>query len=318
MARQGHGETRSRTEGAAEDRGSGGAKGPGRAAAGRLGADGSWEHRRTSGTSPSSRSGPWGRWGVGPALTLDDRALDAASRGALERGLRLLGLDLDRATLVAISRHAALVLTWTRRLNLTATRDPEAFVRDHVLDSLAAVALLRARGIDRFLDLGSGAGLPGIPLALALPARDCLLVEATAKKATFLELAAAELGRADTIRVAAARVEELARDPHERGSWPAVTARAVGSLAELVELALPLLRPGGLLVAWKAGRVIDELPAAERAAGALGGGQPELVSPDRPALRDLLGGRRLVIVEKIRATPDGFPRPPAARRRRPW
>lgn len=328
MARQGHGETRSRTEGAAEDRGGGRAKDPWRAATGRFGAGGSWERRRAGGASPSSRSGPSDRLGVGPAATPDGPArgarargtvlLDAADRAVLERGLHLLGLDLDPLTLAAISRHAALVLTWTHRLNLTATRDPEAFLRDHVLDSLTGVPLLRVRGIYRFLDLGSGAGLPGIPLALALPAKRCLLVEARAKKAAFLERAVAELGCRDRIGVVAERAEELAVRPAERSAWPAVTARAVAPLAELIELALPLLRVGGLLVAWKGPRLEEELPAAERAAAALGAAPPEVVEPDGPEWRDLLGARRLVVVEKRRPTPPGVPRSPAVRRRRPW
>jgi 16S rRNA (guanine527-N7)-methyltransferase len=244
--------------------------------------------------------------------------LGPAYEAVLSTGLAALDLTLAPSVRAAVDRFAELVLTWTERLNLTATRDPAAFAKDHILDSLTAVPLFRARGLDRFLDLGAGAGLPGIPLALAVPATECLLVEATAKKAAFLRLAAGELRRAATIRVAAARVEDLADDPRERGAWPAVTARAVGPLAELVELALPLLRPGGILVAWKAARVVDELPAAERAARTLGGARPELVDPAAPALRSLLGERRLVVVEKVGATPDGFPRRPAVRRRRPW
>ncbi len=333
MARQGHGETRSRTEGAAEDRGGGGAKGPRRAATSRFGADGSWERRRTGGASPSSRSGPSNRRGADPAaapdgptlgprargtIPLDARGLDAAERAVLERGLDLLGLDLDPATLAAISRHAALVLAWTHHLNLTATRDPEAFLRDHVLDSLTAVPLLRARGIDRFLDLGSGAGLPGVPLALALPAERCLLVEARAKKAAFLERAILELGCRDRIAVVAERAEEVALRPAERAAWPAATARAVAPLAELIELALPLLQVGGVLVAWKGARLEEELPAAERAAAIMGAAPPEVVEPAGSELRGLLGARRLVIVEKRRPTPAGVPRSPAVRRRRPW
>lgn len=316
MAREGPGETRSRTRRATEDRGGGGAIGPTRAAAVRLGAERSPERRRTDGLPPSPhpRTDPV-RSDLGDPAPVE---LGSAYAAVLAAGLEALGLDLDPETRTAIDRHAGLVLAWTSRVNLTATRDPVAFARDHVLDSLTAVPILRAHGIDAFLDLGSGAGLPGIPLALALPASRCLLVEARTKKAAVLARIVAALGRGDRIRVVAARAEDLAGDPAERASWPAVTARAVGSLADLVELGLPLLRPGGLLVAWKAERLIAELPAAERAAAALGGGRPAIVEPDGTALRNLLGERRLVVVEKIRETPEGVPRPPAVRRRRPW
>jgi len=238
----------------------------------------------------------------------------------LDDGLRALGLAVDPATRAAIDRYAALVLGWSQRLNLTGTRDPVAFARDHILDSLTAVPILRERGVRRFLDLGSGGGLPGIPLALALPADRSLLVEARAKKAAVLKRIVAALGLEGRIRVAGRRVEDLARPGVERDAWPAVTARAVGPLAELVELALPLLAPGGALVAWKAGRLAEELSAAERATVAVGGGRPIVLEPRpaEPVLRDLLGGRRLVIVEKLRPTPAGIPRSPAARRRRSW
>src|SRR4029077_18074064 len=106
--------------------------------------------------------------------------------------------------------------------------------------------------VDAFVDLGSGGGLPGVPLAIALPARRALLVESTGKKARFLETAVAAVAPADdhdtaseaTIDVAGVRAEVLARDPAQRGAWPCVTARAVAALPDLVELAVPLLRPG--------------------------------------------------------------------------
>jgi 16S rRNA (guanine527-N7)-methyltransferase len=319
VARQGSGETRSRTERAAEDRGGSGAIRPTRAAAVRLGADRSRERRGTRRLPPSPRPAAHA---PRPTL-LGDLAdptpveLGPSARASLEAGLAALGLELDTGDRAAIERHAGLVLAWTRLVDLTATVDPEAFVRDHVVDSLTAVPVLRRRRVERFLDLGSGGGLPGIPLAVALPAEACL-VEARAKRAAVLERMVTALGLAGRIRVVAARAEDLAADPTERARWTAVTARAVGPLAELVELALPLLAPGGVLVAWKAGRLGEELPAAERAAAALGGGRPEVVTPAGAHLRDLLGGRRLVLVEKLRPTPGGYPRRPTVRRRRPW
>ena len=115
----------------------------------------------------------------------------------------------------------------------------------------------------RFLDLGSGGGYPGLPLALALPAERALLVDSIAKKAAFLEVAVAAAGVAGRVEIAAARAESLAADRRHRERWPAVTVRAVASLAELVELAFPLLAPGGVLVAWKRG----SRPTRSRPAG---------------------------------------------------
>jgi len=194
----------------------------------------------------------------------------------------------------------------------------------HVLDSLTAVPLLRSAGIDAFADLGSGGGLPGLPLAIALPAQRALLVESTGKKARFLETAVAAVmpeahggdvpGSVAPVAVAAVRAEALARDPAHRGAWPCVTARAVAALPDLVELAVPLLGPGGILVAWKRGDLTGELDAGRRALDALGGGRVELHPVELPAL----AGHALVVVTAEGQAPAAYPRDPAARARRPW
>jgi 16S rRNA (guanine527-N7)-methyltransferase len=187
----------------------------------------------------------------------------------------------------------------------------------HVLDSLTAVRPLRERGIRRFVDIGSGGGYPGLPLAVALPAERALLVESVAKKADFLTAAIVGSGLAGHVEVAARRAEAVAADAGFREAWPAVTARAVATLDELVELAFPLLRPGGVLIAWKSGDIREELDAAGRAAEALGGGQLVDLDAASPAVPGL-EGRFLVAIAKQGRTPPGYPRDPALRRRRPW
>ena len=188
----------------------------------------------------------------------------------------------------------------------------------HVVDSLSALSLLRDRGIDRFIDLGSGGGYPGIPIAVALPAARALLLEPVAKKAAFLSAAASATGLAGTVEAAAVRAEALALDRRHRGRWPAVTARAVASLAELVELAFPLLAPGGILVAWKRGALADvlagELAAGQRAIEALGGGSVEI----HPVAVTGLDNHRVIVATARRMAPATFPRDPGTRRRRPW
>ena len=232
----------------------------------------------------------------------------------LDAGLQALGLDLPPAVRAAMDGHIRLLLAWTTAINLTAVRDPVAAATSHVLDSLAAVPVLRRSGTDRLLDLGSGGGLPGIPLALALPAATALLVEPVGKKARFLTTAVSAIGADDRIDVAAARVEALARDPRQRGRWPVVTARAVAATADLVELAFPLLTDGGRLVAWKRGDLTEELAAARRAVRGLGGGRVDFLDAAVPGL----AGHRLVVVTRRGRVPDAYPRDPAARRRSPW
>lgn len=219
---------------------------------------------------------------------------------------------LPPAALAALEGHARLLLAWTAAINLTAIREPAEVARLHVLDSLAAVPLLRARGVDAFVDLGSGGGFPGVPLAAALPAARALLVDSVGKKARFLETVAGAVGLDRTVAVESVRAELLAAG-RDREAWPAVTARAVAPLADLVELAFPLLRPGGLLVAWKRGPLDEEAAAAGPVLAALGGGRLEVHDADLPGL----AGHRLVVAVKEGPTPARFPRDPAERRRGP-
>lgn len=242
---------------------------------------------------------------------------DGAGR-ALDGGLAALGIALDTAAREAVEGHLRLLLAWTQAINLTAVRDPVAAATNHVVDSLSAVPLVRRWGAARLLDIGSGGGYPGLPLAAVVPA-GALLVESVGKKVRFLETAAAATGLAGRaedggVEVVNARAEALAGDPGHRGRWPLVTARAVARLDELVELALPLLSVGGRLVAWKRGDLGGELAAAARASAALGGEPPAIERVAAPGL----DGHVLVIVSRSGHTPDGYPRDPAVRVRRPW
>lgn len=249
-----------------------------------------------------------------PTRVEDTPDLPPAYHAALDAGLAALDLTLTPAARAAIDGHARLLLAWTSAINLTAIRDPSAVAVAHVVDSLTAATLLRELGVDQLLDLGSGGGYPGLPLAAALPADRALLIEPVAKKASFLSVAAAATGLADVVEAAPGRAEALAADPRHRGRWPAVTVRAVASLADLVELAFPLLAPGGRLVAWKRGDLSAELAAAERAIDALGGGSLVVRAVDIPGL----DGHRLVVATPGGRVPSGYPRDPAARKRRPW
>jgi 16S rRNA (guanine527-N7)-methyltransferase len=239
--------------------------------------------------------------------------LPAEALAELDRGLGLLGLsDLPGASRGILVDHLRFLAAWNEAINLTAIRDPLAAARLHVLDSLTAVGVLREHEIDAIVDLGSGGGFPGIPLAVAVPARRALLVDSVAKKARFLTAAVGALGLAGRVEAFTGRAEELAADRRHRDRWPAVVARAIGPLAEVVEIGLPLVARGGLLVVWKRGDLGPELDAAEAMLAALGGGPASIVPAD-PRLG--LDRHVLVVVAKEGSTPQGYPRDPAARRR---
>jgi 16S rRNA (guanine527-N7)-methyltransferase len=248
-----------------------------------------------------------------PTRVSDLPPLPAAYEAALDAGLDALDLVLEPAAREAIDTQARFLLAWTTAINLTAIREPAEVARLHVVDSLAAVRLLRGLGVHALLDLGSGGGYPGLPLAVAVPVDRALLVDSIAKKVRFLGTVVEAAGLAARVHAEAARAEALANDPADREAWPAVTARAVAGLAELVEVALPLVAPGGVLVAWKRAPLDDELAAAAAALAALGAGPVTVHEAGVPGLE----AHRLVVVPRGGPIDPRFPRDPAERRRHP-
>lgn len=175
----------------------------------------------------------------------------------LDDGLRQLGLDLPAATRTKLLRYLALIARWNQVYNLTAVREPEAMLRQHLLDCLAALPALRGhlagQPAPRVLDVGSGAGLPGVVLALCEPAWCVSCVDTVAKKASFIRQVAAELGVAN-LQALHARVENLSEAPYDL-----VVSRAFASLADFTALTATSLAPGGVWVAMKGKPAADEL-----------------------------------------------------------
>jgi 16S rRNA (guanine527-N7)-methyltransferase len=244
-------------------------------------------------------------------------AAAAASRSGLERHLAAtpdLAALLPKGYLAAVERYIALLLAGNRRVNLTRITEPSAVATDHLLDSVAALPLIDRISPERAVDLGSGGGVPAFPLALARPEVAWTLVESVGKKAALLRDFAEALG-VRNVSVVARRAEEVGRDPAARGRNQLVTARACAALPVLVEYALPLLAEGGVLLAWKGaiGEGDAEVRAGAAAARLVGGTPPRVETTAIPAL----GGRRFVLVEKVGATPERFPRRPGEPARRP-
>jgi len=173
----------------------------------------------------------------------------------LERGLAALGLTLDRDTRARLLDYVALIEKWNRVYNLTAIREPAKMVSHHLLDSLAVAPHLRAR---RLLDVGSGAGLPGIPLALAKPDMQVTLLDSNHKKAAFLNQAVMEL-QLKNAEVCGARVESWQTE----STFDVIISRAFSDIGEFVRVARHLLAPGGMFAAMKGlhpYEEIDKLP----------------------------------------------------------
>lgn len=201
--------------------------------------------------------------------------------------------------------------------SLSSVRDPAGAWRAHVDDSLTGLEVPELRAARRIADVGSGAGFPGLVLAVALPAASVDLVEAVARKSAFAAAAAVEAGITNA-RVVAARSEEHARLPPPDGgreAYDAVTARAVGRLATLAELASPLLAPGGVLVAWKGRRDVAEEAELERAAGELAMAPEAVLDVGAAAGYE---HRHLHVVRKAGPTPERLPRRPGMAKKRPY
>lgn len=210
-----------------------------------------------------------------------------------------LGLPLSAAQQAQFAAYERLLLVWNERLNLTAVRTPEAIRQRHFLDSLGCGVVLGQLNGRSLIDVGTGAGFPGLPLKLLYPQLQLTLVESVGKKAAFLETVVAELGLSD-VTVVAERAEVLGQQPAFREQFDWAVARAVAPLRVLVEYLLPLCRVGGQVLAQKGERAAEEVAEAETAVSTLGGGNMRL----QPA--PLEG--HLVLIDKLTPTPASYPR----------
>jgi 16S rRNA (guanine527-N7)-methyltransferase len=211
-------------------------------------------------------------------------------------------VTLSDAQNAQLARYLDLLLAANQRMNLTRITDRAAAEVQHVGDALTVLPHLPARGF-RLADVGSGGGVPGIPLAVARPDARVMLVESTRKKAAFLRSAVAELGLSN-VSVSEWRAEEVGRS-NSRETFDVAVARAVATLDWLAEWCLPLVKKGGKLLAMKGARAAEEVPTAAKAIKLLNGGGAVIHPVDLP------GSEHRVIVEvpKLGRTPDKFPRP---------
>jgi len=235
-------------------------------------------------------------------------------------GARALGLVLDDRQLALFLRYRDELLDWNTRVNLTAITDPAQVLTRHFLDALTVVLALspeeRARPA-RVLDVGAGAGLPGLALKIALPHWSVTELDSVGKKTLFVEHVVETLGlcaAGDAVALTG-RAEDLARSQGRRERYDYVLARALAPLRVLAEYTLPFCRAGGLVIAMKKGDIRTEVTEGRRAVGQVGGKVERLIPV--PPLPDLGDDRVLVPLRKIRPTPPEFPRAPGMPAKRP-
>ncbi len=222
----------------------------------------------------------------------------------IERTESLVHISLTDSQQKKFQLYEDLLIEWNEKINLTAIRDVEGIRTKHFLDSLSCELAMRNTIIDRVIDVGTGAGFPGIPLKIIHPSMQLTLVESTGKKARFCQLVTDAL-QLDQVKVETTRAEELAHLPAHREKYDWAIARAVASLPALVEYLLPLVRVGGYMLAQKGITAHAEVQAATNAIKVLGG---ELVNIHLVELPGVADERYLVVIRKVHLSPQLYPR----------
>lgn len=231
---------------------------------------------------------------------------------------RSLGLNLTAEQQAAFQLYYEEMIAWNEKFNLTAITDYEQVQIRHFLDSLSCLLAQEAKASlsrpgARTIDVGSGAGFPGIPLKLVCPAGRLTLLEATGKKVTFLEHLIGRLGLR-AVAAVKARAEELAHDPSHREQYDLALSRAVAELPVVAEYTLPFCKVGGWAIAQKGEAGAGEAWSAEKAIALLGGELRRVVPVELPGLAE---NRSLVVIEKVHPTPGTYPRRPGVPSKRP-
>jgi 16S rRNA (guanine527-N7)-methyltransferase len=216
----------------------------------------------------------------------------------------LLGIHLSPRQLACFERYEKELVEWNARFNLTAIRDSEGIRAKHFLDSLTCLLAWRDVPPASLIDVGTGAGFPGLPLKILYPGLDLALVESVGKKAAFCRHAAASLGM-ERVDVITARAEEVGQNPRYRERFDWAVARAVAALPILVEYLLPLVKVGGGVLAQKGESGPAEAHASERALRMLGGRLRQVIPVHLPGVAE---DRYLIVIDKVAATPPNYPR----------
>lgn len=233
--------------------------------------------------------------------------------GLTEMARVQLGVELSGAQLACMETYANLLVEWNKRFNLTAITDPAEIETKHFLDSLTPLLVMIDPAGQQVVDVGTGAGFPGLVLKIACPRMPVTLVESTEKKAEFCRTVIEKLDLPQA-RVVNQRAEAVGHEPAHREAYRWAVARAVAKLDVLAEYLLPLLQVGGHAIAQKGDTAIAESQEAESAIELLGGRLVQILPIDLPRVAET---HHLVVLEKIAATPDQYPRRPGIPAKRP-
>jgi 16S rRNA (guanine527-N7)-methyltransferase len=220
----------------------------------------------------------------------------------LKDGASHFGAELNQTQLEQFSAYAGLLVEWNEKINLTSITDEEGITVKHFIDSLSVAGYIR--GGESLIDVGTGAGFPGIPLKIARENLKVTLLDSLDKRVKYLNEVVAQL-KLKNIQAVHGRAEDFGVNPVYREKFDIAIARAVSELAVLCEYCLPFVKVGGSFIAMKGPDIEQELQDAQKAISVLGG---EFIKTDRFTLPNSSMDRTLVIIKKCRHTPPGYPR----------
>lgn len=216
----------------------------------------------------------------------------------------LFGINLSASQLKALKKYEEALLDWNTRISLTAIREPEKIRIKHFLDSFSCMCAMRESALERLIDVGTGAGFPGLPLKIILPDLQLTLVESVGKKADFCRHIVQSL-QLENVQILQERAEVVGQYADHRESYDWAVARAVGNMRTLAEYLIPLVRVGGAMLAMKGESGPAEAHAAEKAFDLLGGHLRKIIPVTLPGVVDQ---RYLIVVDKVAASPQPYPR----------
>lgn len=227
-----------------------------------------------------------------------------ADMNPLKKALESMNLECSDDILEKFNSYMLGVLDWNEKVNLTTITDPQEFVVKHFIDSIICTDYPEYEDADKIIDVGTGAGFPGVPLAIVSPEKEFILMDSLNKRLKIIDELCREAGIANVTTIHA-RAEELAKNKAHREQYDLCVSRAVANMAVLAEYCLPFIKVGGFLMAYKGPDAETEVTEAAHALSLLGGRVEEIRNGN---LKDFGIDHKVVVIKKVKNTPSKFPR----------